>query len=187
MIKSNEENNEETQKRISRDYVEKILARVLLVLYLVLLIWLVLFKLQFNILSVFNYNHRSLNLNPFNAPLKTNGRINFGEMIDNVIIFIPFGLFFSVNFKKARFLPKLAIIFGFSIVCELIQYIFAIGATDILDVITNTLGGFLGLELYNLLNKFVNNKKLDRVIIFVGILLLLILIYYRVHVLRLRY
>ncbi len=181
------ESNEESQNKISRDFIEKILARALLVLYLVLLIWLVLFKLQFNILSVFNYNHRSLNLNPFDAPLKTNGTINFAEMIDNVVIFIPFGLFFSVNFKKARFLPKLAIILSFSIACELIQFILAIGATDILDVITNTLGGFLGLELYNLLNKFVSNKKLDRVIIFVGILFLIVLIYYRFNVLRLRY
>lgn len=167
--------------------MKKISARGLLALYLVLLIWLVLFKLQFNILSVFNYAHRSLNLNPFVAPLKVNGRINFGEMIDNVIIFIPFGLFLSVNFKKARFLPKLALILVFSITCELIQFIFAIGATDIIDVITNTLGGFLGLEVYSLISKYVNNKKLDRVIIFVGMLLLLLLIYYRIHVLKLRY
>ncbi|MDR3543616.1 MAG: glycopeptide resistance protein VanZ-A [Desulfosporosinus sp.] len=158
----------------------KILSRGLLVI----LIWLVLFKLQYNILSVFNYYHRSLNLNPFAAPLNVNGRINFGEMIDNVIIFIPFGLLLNVNFKKIGFLPKFALILFFSLTCELIQFILAIGATDITDVITNTVGGFLGLELYSLSNKYINNKKLDRVIISVGTLLLVLLLYYRIHYLH---
>jgi glycopeptide antibiotics resistance protein len=172
------------QKRIRGDYMGKILSRGLLALYLVILIWLVLFKLQYNILSVFNYHHRSLNLNLFAAPLNVNGRINFGEMIDNVIIFIPFGLLLNVNFKKVGFLPKFALILVFSLTCELIQFIFAIGATDITDVITNTVGGFLGLKLYGLGNKYINNKKLDRVIIFVGTLLLVLLLYYRIRFLH---
>lgn len=165
--------------------MDKILSRGLLALYLMILIWLVLFKLQYDILSVFNYQHRSLNLKPFAVPL--NGRIDFSEMRDNVIIFIPFGLLLNVNFKKVRFLLKFALILIFSFTCELIQFIFAIGATDITDVITNTVGGFLGLALYSLSNKYIKNKKLDRVIIIVGILLLVLLLYYRIHVLRLKY
>ncbi|MEH7548183.1 glycopeptide resistance protein VanZ-A [Neobacillus vireti] len=158
----------------------KILSRGLLALYLVILIWLVLFKLQYNILSVlFNYHHRSLNLIPFAAPSIVNG--SFREMIDNVIIFIPFGLLLNVNFKEVGFLPKFAFILVLSLTFELIQFIFAIGATDITDVITNTVGGFLGLKLYGLSNKYINNKKLDRVIIFVGILLLVLLLNYRTH------
>jgi len=144
----------------------------------------VLFKLQYNILSVFNYPHGSLNLNPFAAPLNVNGRINFGEMRDNVIIFIPFGLLLNVNFEKIGFLPKLALILVFSLTCELIQFIFAIGAADITDLITNTFGGFLGLTLYGLSHKYINNKKLDRVIISVGILLLVLLFYYRIRFLH---
>lgn len=162
--------------------MEKIISRGLLALYLVILIWLVLFKLQYNILSVFNYPHGSLNLNPFAAPL--NGRINFGEMRDNVIIFIPFGLLLNVNFKKIGFLPKLALILVFSLTCELIQFILAIGAADIIDLITNTVGGFLGLTLYGLSYKYINNKKFDRVIIFVGLLLLVLLLYYRIRFLH---
>jgi glycopeptide antibiotics resistance protein len=187
MTAFNQATEENLQERIRRDYMGKILSRGLLALYLGVLIWLVLFKLQYNILSVFNYHHRSLNLNPFTFPLKLNGSINFGELIDNVIIFIPFGVLLNVNFKKVRFLPKFALILVFSITCELIQFIFAIGATDITDVITNTVGGFIGLELYSLINKYINNKKLDRVIIFVGTLLLILLIYYRIHILRIRY
>ena len=187
MTAFNQSTGKNSQKRIRRDYMGKILSRGLLALYLVILIWLVLFKLQYNILSVFNYPHGSLNLNPFAAPLNVNGRINFGEMIDNFIIFIPLGLLLNVNFKKVGFLPKFSLILVFSLTCELIQFIFAIGATDITDVITNTVGGFLGLELYSLSNKYINNKILDRVIISVGILLLVLLLYIRIHILRLKY
>ncbi|WP_042334405.1 glycopeptide resistance protein VanZ-A [Desulfosporosinus meridiei] len=165
----------------------KILSRGLLAVYLVILIWLVLFKLQYNILSVFNYNHRSLNLNPFAAPLKLNGRINFGEMINNFIIFIPFGILLNVNYKRFRFLPKFTLILVFSLTAELIQFIFAIGATDIIDVITNTVGGILGLILYRLSNKYISSKKLDWVIIAFGTLLLMFLLYYRIFILRLIY
>ncbi len=154
----------------------KILSRGLLALYLVILIWLVLFKFSFNISSKVNYHHRSLNLVPFAAPSIVNGEINFGEMIYNCLFFIPFGLLLSVNFKKAGFLPKLAGILVFSVTAELIQYIFAIGATDITDVITNTAGGFLGLKLYEVSNKYVKSEKLDRVIISAGILLLVLFI-----------
>ena len=158
----------------------KILSRGLLALYLVTLIWLVLFKLQYNVLPVFNFQYRSLNLIPFAA------YGSFREMIDNVLIFIPFGLLLSVNFKKVGSSLKFAFILVLSLAFELIQFIFSIGATDITDVITNTVGGFLGLKLYGLSTRYMNNKNLDRVIIFVGIILLVILVYYRTQ-LRIKY
>ena len=157
--------------RIRADCMKKILSGCLLTLYLMVLLWLVLFKLKVNISSVFNYHHRSLNLIPFAAPAKVNGEISFGEIIFNCLFFIPFGLLLNVNFKKPGFLTKLAFIMIFSVTVELIQFIFAIGATDITDVITNTLGGFIGLALYTLCNKYINNEKLDRVINSIGAVL----------------
>jgi glycopeptide antibiotics resistance protein len=156
--------------------MRKILSRGLLILYLVTLTWLVLFKLTFNISRILHYHHRSLNLVPFAAPKMVNGRIDLGEIILNCVFFIPFGLLLSVNFKKVGFLPKLACIMVFSVCAELIQYIFAIGATDITDVISNTAGGFLGLVLYYVSNKYINTEKLDRIIVFVGTVLLVLAI-----------
>lgn len=164
----------------------KILSWGLLALYLVMLIWLVLFKLTFHISSVLHYQHRSLNLVPFAAPSRVNGQINFGEMIFNCIFFIPFGLLLNVNFKKVEFLPKFASILIFSFTVELIQFIFAIGATDITDLITNTLGGLLGLKLYDLSNKYINTKKLDILIISTGTLLLVLFISMRFNHIVLR-
>ena len=141
-----------------------------------MLIWLVLFKFKFNISPVLHSNHRSLNLIPFAAPSMVHGKINYGEMILNCLFFVPLGLLLNVNFKKTGFLTKVAFILCFSVAAELIQYIFAIGATDITDVITNTFGGLLGLILYNAGSRFLNNEKLDRVIISFGFLLFIFFI-----------
>jgi len=154
--------------------MRKILSRGLLVLYVVILIWLVLFKFSLHISHVLSHHHRSLNLIPFAAPSIVNGKINYGEMVYNCIFFIPLGLLLNVNFKKIGFLPKLAFIMGFSIAAESIQFIFSIGATDITDVITNTLGGFLGLKLYDISKKYINSEKLDKIIVSTGILLFLV-------------
>ncbi|MCF0061737.1 VanZ family protein [Dyadobacter chenwenxiniae] len=159
--------------------MEKTVSRGLLVIYLVILIWFVLFKLTFSIPSLLAGANRTLNLIPFAAPAIKNGRVNYGEMIMNCVIFIPFGLLLSASFKKAKFLPKLGFILAFSFIVELLQYIFGIGATDITDLITNTLGGFLGLQLYDLSNKYISSKNLDRAIIVIGILLLLASLFMR--------
>ncbi len=140
----------------------------MLALYLVILTWLVLFKLTFNFSAILDHHRRSLNLTPFAS--------NPGEMILNCIFFIPFGLLLSINFKKTGTLTKLAFISLFSLAAELIQYIFAIGATDITDLITNTFGGFLGLTLYGLGNKYIGHKRLDSFIISIGAFLLVIFI-----------
>ena len=166
--------------------MKKIFSRGLLALYFLVLIWLVLFKLKFNISSVLNYQNRSLNLIPFGAPSTVQGRIIYGEMILNCLFFIPLGLLLNVNFKNVRNLSKVAFILVFSLTVELIQYIFAIGATDITDVITNTVGGFLGLKLYDLNNRYVHKERLDTVIMSVGMVLLALFIYIRVSHIVLR-
>ena len=156
--------------------MKKIFSSGMLMLCILILIWVVLFKLSFQIPTKFHSYHRSLNLVPFAAPSIVDGKINYGEMVFNCIFFIPLGLLLSVNFKNARFLSKLVFILVFSFTLELIQYIFAIGATDITDIITNTVGGFLGLMLYNLSSNYINTEKLDRVIISSGIFLFVIFI-----------
>jgi glycopeptide antibiotics resistance protein len=143
-------------------------------LYLLVIVWLVLFKFSFHPSSILDNHHRSLNLIPFAAPKMENGRIVFGEMVMNCLFFVPFGLLLNVNYKKVLFLPKLIFILIFSLSAEAIQYYFAIGATDISDVITNTSGGLLGLIFYYLANKFIKTETLDRFIVSVGLVLFII-------------
>ena len=108
-------------------------------------------------------------------------------MILNFIAFIPFGVLLAVNLKKVPFWRKLALVFGFSLAVEAVQFILAIGVTDVTDLITNTLGGFAGLAAYSAISRYTNDKRLDRVILAAGTLVLLAIIYLRVFVFIVRY
>ena len=92
--------------------------------------------------------------------------------MDNVLVFIPFGLLMSVNFKHLDFWSKLLVVLGASVAAETIQYIFAIGATDITDVMTDTLGGLIGLIGYEVSSRQVGQESLDKFIVIAGSILL---------------
>src|SRR5689334_1178681 len=118
------------------------LSRTLFAAYLLILLWLVLFKFSYDPIGVIrDFQTRSLNLIPF-------AYANKNEVIANLVAFIPFGVMLGVNFRALAFKYKLAIIFAFSLAVEIIQYVLAIGAADITDVLMNTLGGFVGLSAY---------------------------------------
>ena len=78
-------------------------------------------------------------------------------------------------------------IFAFSFAVEVIQYVFAIGATDITDVIMNTFGGFIGLAGYAAMADHTNDQFLDRCILVAGTLMLLAILYLRIFVFIVRY
>src|ERR1700722_1153790 len=153
-----------------REYTEayvKSLSRVLLAVYTAVLIWLILFKFSVHIASVLSYDTRSVNLVPFSNSSGTSG-----EMADNVLVFIPFGLLLGLNFKRLDLWRKILVVFVFSLTAEVIQYILAIGASDITDVITNAFGGLIGLMAYDLGSKNIPQESLDRFIVITGIALL---------------
>ena len=145
----------------------KSLARVLFAVYSVILAWLILLKFSVHIDSVLHYDKRSLNFVPFSHSSGSSR-----QSIENVLVFIPLGLLLSVTFKRLNFLSKLLIVLGASISAETIQYIFAIGATDITDVMTNTLGGLIGLIGYDLSSKYIDQESLDKFVIVAGSILL---------------
>ncbi len=136
----------------------KAAAKTLLAVYLLILLWLVLFKLSFSISAAIHQQAKSFHPIPFAGASRSDVR----EMILNVVVFSPFGVLLSVNLKRATFWRKLALVFVFSLAVETIQFILAIGITDATDVITNTLGGFLGLALYDAAKKHIDDEKLDR-------------------------
>lgn len=162
----------------------KSLSKTLLAVYTLFLLWLILFKTSIDISSVLlNYQSRSLNLIPFAGYSPGNA----GEMIDNLIVFIPFGLLLGANFKQITFWRKLSYVFMLSLVAEITQYIFAIGTTDITDVITNTLGGLLGLTLYAVGKRCVGSELFDRFVVAIVAILLIGLMLLRMLVFKVRY
>src|SRR5699024_6244819 len=135
---------------------------VLFLLYLVLLVWIILFKLQFSIADLDRM--REINLIPFYY--KEEVSFHETEVLEKVLIFVPFGIYLCLIFKKLRFSGKLFLIAGMSVLLELCQYVLAVGRSDVTDLITNVSGGLIGVFLYNtIVRLFHNQKRVDQIII----------------------
>jgi glycopeptide antibiotics resistance protein len=141
----------------------KSLSQVLLAVYSAILGWLILFKFSVHIASALHYDSRSVNLVPFSSSSGSST-----EIVANVVVFIPFGLLLALNFKQLDLRRSLVVVLAVSLTAEIVQYIFAIGAADITDVITNTVGGLIGLTAYGLGTRFIDQDRLDRFIVPVG-------------------
>jgi Glycopeptide antibiotics resistance protein len=134
----------------------KKLTQGLFVIYLLALTWIILFKLQF---SFENLDHiRNINLIPFGGSVIVNGVIDFDEIINNAVAFIPFGVFMCMLQREKSFFQRIAPIFLASLFFETVQFIFAIGASDITDLITNTFGGVIGIGIFFIFSKIFKEK-----------------------------
>ncbi|MDF2158332.1 VanZ family protein [Algoriphagus sp. CAU 1675] len=122
------------------------LTRSLFLIYWVALVWIIVFKL--NIQFTYMEQGRKINLIPYSQPLMLNGEVDFGEIILNCLIFIPFGLYAGVLFEKWKLGKTIGLFFFSSLALELSQYGLGIGTFDTTDIINNTLGGILGLMGY---------------------------------------
>lgn len=131
------------------------LTTLLFVVYLIVLFWILLFKLGVH----FSYmeNTRSINLIPFSEPVILNGKVDLSEMIMNVLIFVPLGIYAGTLFKRWITGQKILLFFLISLIIEGFQFILAVGAFDITDIINNTLGGIIGLMIYIGIEKVFRN------------------------------
>ena len=116
---------------------------ILFVIYTAFLIWLVVFKLNFSISSI--HSVRDINFIPFHYEDVEPGDVPILEALMNVVVFIPFGFLLSKTFDKLKFGTKALVVVLLSLSFEATQYILSIGASDITDIITNTIGGVIGL------------------------------------------
>jgi glycopeptide antibiotics resistance protein len=160
------------------------LTNLLFVIFLVALLWILVFKLGVR----FSYmGDRKVNLIPFNEPL-----ILTGENILNVIIFVPLGIYAGVLFERWIFRNKLLFFFLLSLLVEGLQYTLRVGAFDVTDLFTNTLGGIIGLMIFKGLEKvFKNNSKAQKFINIIGVigtvLMILLLLLLKLNMLPVRY
>jgi glycopeptide antibiotics resistance protein len=126
---------------------------LLFIVYLIALFWILLFKLGVR----FSYmENRSVNLVPFRETLMY-GKINVSEIILNIVIFVPLGIYVGVLSKRWKFGIKLFSFFLVSLMFEVLQYILRVGAFDITDIITNTTGGIIGLTIFVVIEKVFND------------------------------
>ena len=144
----------------------KKLTSVLLAVYLIVLTWIIVFKMSLDIQLFQEMNHRSINLIPFAGSLIVNGKVELSEIILNIVVFIPAGVYMGMLFGEKDFLRKIAPIFIVSLLYEALQYILAIGASDITDLIDNTLGGAIGIVLYDILQRLLGERTIKILNIF---------------------
>lgn len=162
---------------------------VLFVIYLIVLSWILLFKLGVR----FSYmEERQVNLIPFRDALVLNRKIDFGEIIMNVIIFLPLGIYAGLLFKRWDFGKNIFFFFLISLLVEGLQFILRVGAFDITDTITNTLGGTIGLLIFKAIEKVIKNsvrvQKLINIMATIGtVLLILMLLMLKMNLLPVRY
>jgi len=123
--------------------------------YLIALYWIIVLK--FNISAYHAGIKRSFNWIPFREALRY-GKMDLPEIILNIFIFVPFGLFVSVVLEQWSFGKKVILFFSISFFFEVSQYILRVGAFDVTDLINNTLGGIIGLMIYSGLQKAFNSR-----------------------------
>jgi glycopeptide antibiotics resistance protein len=158
------------------------LTNVLFIIYLIALFWILLFKLGVR----FSYmGKRNVNLVPFD-------KIDVSEIILNVVIFVPLGIYAGVLFKRWTFVNKLFFFFLISLMFEGLQFILRIGAFDITDIITNILGGIIGLMIFKAIEKLFNNsvksQKFITIIAAIGtVLMISLLLLLKLNMLPVRY
>lgn len=105
-------------------------------------------------------NLRSVNLIPYAGSAVKNGKIDISEIILNIAAFVPFGIYISMIGDKLKITVKIVSAFLLSFLYESLQFIFAIGASDITDLIGNTLGGLIGIAIFFLLSSALKEKTM---------------------------
>ena len=116
----------------------------LFLVYLALLVWLVLWKLQLPYVGEGPLRH--IKLVPF-APTAEDGASEPLEVIANVLLFVPFGIYLGLLAPSWPWWKLAGMVAGSSLALEVTQYVVAVGSSDLTDLNVNTAGGVAGLGL----------------------------------------
>lgn len=117
---------------------------ILFAVYLILLTWVVLWKLELPYVGVGAL--REVKLVPF-VPSTGYGASAPVEVVANVVLFVPFGLYLGLLAPAWRWWKVAGVLAGASLVLEVAQYSLILGSSDITDLVVNTAGGLAGLGL----------------------------------------
>jgi glycopeptide antibiotics resistance protein len=154
------------------------------VIYALLLVGVILFKLPFGIDGIESI--RVINLVPFMGFLTEGGGFSTQEVIENLIVFIPLGVYLCMLKRDWSFVQKLVVIFGTTLAFESIQFIFAIGRSDVTDLLSNTLGGIIGIGIYVLLTKVLKSRTDTTINIVALVLMAGVVLLFAMMMLRIR-
>lgn len=135
---------------------QKIITWIVFGIYLLLLVWLVLFKFSTDFTELPHI--RKINLIPFQESVIVNGQLRVSEIVYNILVFVPLGVYAGIFKPDWSWFKRMLSCLCFSFVLEVLQFILAIGASDITDLLANTLGGVAGIGICTLFEKIGKEK-----------------------------
>ncbi len=135
--------------------VNRVLLFGIFLLFYITVFFYVLFFKNIPPSEVFSANReyiRDINLIPFRTIssylVGFNPIIAGTNLLGNIILFVPLGLYLSIFAKNKKMWKSLLTVFFISLSVELLQFIFGLGTADIDDILLNSLGGLLGMLVY---------------------------------------
>lgn len=172
-----------------REQMKTVFLYSVFICYIILLFRILLFSRIDTLLEILNGERalvRSINLIPFHTIVEyVSGqtenlrRFAYGNVIGNIIAFVPLGFYLPTLKKEKGFVRNLLLVSAVSLFVEIIQGIFAIGAADIDDLILNTIGGCIGILSYKFLTLILmDSKKIDTASILLSAAALPVILYY---------
>ncbi len=148
--------------------MQAVFLSVVFVCYTLLLMKIVFFS-RISPLELFHSQRtlvRSINLIPFHSIMEyVRGNSEdmkafaFGNVIGNIVMFVPLGLYLPLLRKTKSALPNLLVVFLVSLFVEVVQGFMGIGTADVDDIILNGLGGWIGIVGYKLLLLALRGEK----------------------------
>lgn len=172
------------QQQTKASKVTKGWTTLLFIIYLIALYYILLLKLGVR----FSYmGERITNFIPFGE-----GLILTSENMLNVVIFVPLGIYAEILYERWIMGKKLLLFFSLSLLIEALQYMLRIGAFDVTDLITNTVGAVLGLMLFQAIKKVckssIKAQKFINIIAAMGtVMMIILLVLLKMEMLPVRY
>ncbi len=138
-------------------------------------------------------SERSINLIPFASIAQYRfssspgtARVGLANVVGNTLIFIPLGAYASWLRPRAAAWLTMLTVASVSVAVEIIQGVFAVGASDIDDVILNCVGGLIGILAFRLLSAILRGRSRERTAMAVFSLLSMPVWVYFLFIIRLR-
>lgn len=181
----------------TRERFQTVLLYAVFICYVILLLQ-ILFLSRVSISELFNSQRtfvRSINLIPFHSisefisgSSSNLARFAFGNVVGNILIFIPIGVYGSLFRNQTKAAINLMFIVIASLLVEIIQGLLGIGTADIDDIILNSLGGWIGIAVYKgFLFLFRTEKRVHTIIAILSVIVGLPVMYYYLFMIKMRF
>ena len=127
-------------------------------LYFVIMFWILFQRRSMSGLRIVNIYPFSTIQGYFNINGAFLSDFAITNILGNIVIFIPMGIYISLFRKKTSVWINTILVGLVSLSVEILQYIFAVGMADVDDLILNTIGGFIGVILFKWIHNVYQEK-----------------------------